>query len=956
MKKTLISLFTIAFSASLWAVTATPNPFAITQPDGSTIMVKLIGDEYHAYYTTVDGTPLRQLENGFFVEDLSVQEQFAPVAQKRRASAVRPKQEASTFPLAGSPKSVVILVGFKDLPFAQTLESFDELLNKSGYDHNGATGSCRDYFIAASDSLFQPQFDVYGPYTLEGKMEDYGAATNSDHDKNPGQMIIDACQAAEAAGVDFAQYDINNDGVLDNVFVYYAGHNQAEGGGANTVWPHKSDLSWKNVKVGGKVIATYACTSEYSGSAGKVRASIGTFCHEFGHVLGLPDLYDTNYKYYTVSNWDIMCSGNYNNNGRTPPTYSAYERFFLGWLAPQQLAEKGEYILEPIQESNQAYLIADGQHNLSGSNPNPREFFVLECRTKTGWDAYLPGSGMLVWHIDYLATAWYTNTPNNGPDILRIHMEEANGIPWNQRGINESGRASDPYPGTQKVTQYIPKLHDGTLLSDQNIFDIEDHDTWISFIYKSVGDIKVQTDVQEITLTTTVSDDKKIVDWNPQAFVMTAENLSDSIITLTTKSGFYLAAADEAPIRSSKDWKRTLTIAVQDTSIVQKVWVSYIPTKQSCDEVNATIGISTAGASASIGIKAYSPRPVYITTPELKPVTNITPFSFRIAWNPVKDAVVYYLTLFQVQDGEASFVQGFENFNDYTKIKEEGWESTTNLTTTSAKSEGTKSLYLKKTGDQITSELYQAPVTNVSFWINAFTSNVSEIGYIDLEAWNGEKWIVSDSWKTTILSSTKRKVFEYSFAAEDNYTQFRLTYTDNGGSGAAIDAFTATCSRKITYLYKGKDLVVDAIYDEAYCTYDFRELQSNATYYYYMQSSDITKGCEENISQPNEPVAVTTAQVSDNNGKDENILPIAIDVNNYDKPTPVVYLSDARTGDLLNIYDVKGALVYSCLVVDEGKVEYEIPIDKLQKNCLYLIKHITNGKMKRKQSWAKFMY
>ncbi|MBQ2290722.1 MAG: M6 family metalloprotease domain-containing protein [Paludibacteraceae bacterium] len=955
MKRILFCLCTIVCSVSLWAVTATPYPFTVTQPDGTTITVRLHGDEYHSYYTTEDGTPLRRLDNGFFVEDYSVKENFASTASQRRAASIRPREEATKFPLTGSPKSLVLLVGFQDLPFEQSLEDFNKLLNQSGYDYNGATGSCRDYFIAASDSVFQPQFDVYGPFTVDGNMADYGAENGDTHDKDPYSMVIDACVTASENGVDFSQYDTDNDGVLDNVFIYYAGHNQAEGGPANSIWPHKASVAWRNARVDGKYLATYACTSEYSGSAGTRRASIGTFCHEFGHVLGLPDLYDTGYKYYTVSNWSIMCSGNYNNNGRTPPTYSAYERFFLGWLSPKQLTEKGQYSLEPLQEANQAYLIADKTHNLNGGSPNPSEFFILEYRTKTGWDTYLPGSGMLVWHIDYLASAWYQNTLNDGPNFLRIHLEEANGISWNQRKNGENGRTSDPYPGTNNVTSFTPKLHDGTVLSDQNVLAITDNNTWLSFIYKGIGNINLSTDVQDITLTTTVSDSRKIVDWEPKPFVLTAEGLNDSIINLTTtKNNFLLAVADKAPAYSNKEWKKNISIVTQDSNITRTVWVSYKPSQQDCDATTATINISTLGSSATIGLTAYSPRPIYITTPVLKPVTNITTNSFRISWNPVEDAVLYYLTLFQAQEGEASFVQGFENFNNYDAIKEAGWQSNTNRTTTSAKAEGTKSLFLKNTGDQITTEIYQAPVTNISFWINAFSTSVTEIGYIDIEAWNGTEWVTSEAWRTIITKTTKGKLFYVNFAQEDNYTQFRLTYTDNGGAGAALDAFTATCSRNITYIYKGKDLAIDATIDETMCYYDFTNLQENSTYYFTIQSSDITKGCEEHISAATEATEVTTNIASDDKDKNKNQLPIVIDTINYDAPTHIVYLSNPKTGNALCIYNAQGKIVYTCPTID-GQTEYIIPVEQLQKGTMYVIKYITNDKIRRKEGWVKFI-
>lgn len=954
MKKILTCLFAIALSLPLWAVTASPYPFEVTQPDGTTIMVKLVGDEHYAYYTTVDGTPLRRLDTGFFVEDQSVADEFPTIAAQRRSAAIRPKQEVASVPLTGSPKSLVLLVGFQDLPFEQSREDFHNLLNESGYSYNGSTGSCRDYFIAASDSLFQPQFDVYGPFTVSGKMADYGAESGDRHDKDPYSMIVDACALAAESGVDFAEYDTDNNGVLDNVFVYYAGYNQAEGGSANSIWPHKSSVSWMNKKVDGKFLSSYACTSEYSGSSGRRRANIGSFCHEFGHVLGLPDLYDTGYNYYTVGFWDIMCSGNYNNDSRTPPTYSAYERFYLGWLKPQQLTEKGQYSLESLQESNQAYLIADGTHNLSGGNPSPKEFFLLEYRSNTGWDSYLPGFGMLVWHIDYSPQAWANNTPNNGPDFLRIHMEEANGVYWNQRGRDERGRPSDPYPGTNNVTKFTPKLHDGTVLMDQNVFDITDNSTWLSFIYKSLGNVEMSTDVQELSLVTTISDSRKIVDWEPKPFTLTVNQLNDSIITLTSsKKNVVLAATAEAPAYSSKEWSTALTLVAQDSSITQTVWVSYKPSQQSCTETTATISVSTAGASATVGVRASSPRPVYVTTPVVNPASNITPYSFRMSWEPVEDAVLYYLTLFQSEEGEASFVQGFENFNNYDAIADAGWQSTTNLTTTSAKSDGTKSLYFKKTGDQITTELYQAPITTISFWINAFAASVKEIGYIDVEAWNGTEWVTKEAWRTTILSTHKKKWFSLSFKTEDNYVQFRLTFTDNGGTGTAIDAFTATCSRKITYIYQGKNLAVDASSDAASCYYDFSNLKENSTYYCSMQSSDITKGCEEHISPISAPIEVTTLPI---NSKDEdsNQLPLAIDSINYNALTHVVYLSNPETGNMLYIYNAAGNLVYYC-PTQSGVVEYVIPVEQLQKDCLYLIKYVENGKLRRKQSWAKFM-
>lgn len=956
MKKILLSSMLLVLSLSLWAVTATPYPFEVTLPNGQTMTVRLVGDEYHAYYTTLDGTPLRRLDNGYFVEDQTVKEQFPAIASARRNAAIRPRANAATFPLQGSPKSLVLLVGFKDLPFAQKNEDFNALLNESGYAYNNATGSCRDYFIAASDSIFQPQFDVYGPFTLSENMEYYGKEEGDSHDRNPYQMIIEACQLAANSGVDFDEYDTDNDGVLDNVFVYYAGHNQAEGASSNTIWPHKSNVSWKDVRVDGKLLATYACTSEYSGSGGTRRASIGTFCHEFGHVLGLPDLYDTDYKYYTVSNWSIMCSGNYNNNGRTPPTYSAYERFYLGWLKPQQLLEKGQYFLQPLQTYNSAYLIADGIHNLLGSSPSPKEFFLLEYRTKTGWDAYLPGQGMLVWHIDYSAAAWAENTPNNGPNFLRIHMEEANGITWKERNNSESGKASDPYPGTQNVRTFIPKLHDGTILSGQNIFDIADDGNMISFIYQSIGNVKMSVDKSELNLTTTVSDTKKIEDWEPQSLDLSVQELNSDTIVFTTKGSFYVYVGDEYPKRTSSEWKRTLEYEVTEEGIsVHTIWVSYIPNKQSCDEVTGSLNISTLGATVPVTLTGHSPRPSYITTPEVQSVGKITPYSFQLAWKPVKDAVLYYVTLYQAGEGEASFKQDFEQFQSFDAIKEQGWESNINRTTTSAKADGSKALYLKNTGEYITTEEYMAPLQSISFWVNAFSSDAATTGYIDVEAWNGAEWMALPEYRVEILSSMKKKTLTVNFEEDTQYTRVRLTYTDNGGSGIALDAFEAICARNLIYIYRGKELSIDAtLTDIDLFTYEITGLSAGATYYCAVQSSDITKGCEEHISPMSEPIEIKTLEVQEGDKKEENRIPLVIDNTNYDKPTPIVYLDEPIMGSLLNVYNVDGTLICS-IPVHNGVAEYVIPTNNLQSGKLYLIKYLVNGKIKRKQGWAKFI-
>ena len=558
--KKIMFLLACATASAAYAVVASPEPFEYTRADGTTVMARVYGDEFHSYIMSLDGELLAGDTRAETLEQAAMQ---------RRIHRANQATKGGNFPTVGSPRSLVLLVSFTDLEFGETLQGFRDLLNQSGYSHNDATGSCRDYYIASSDSLFSPYFDCYGVYQLAHDMAYYGANSSKGYDVRPYMMVAEACQMAHADGVNFKNYDTDNDGILDNVFVFYAGHNEAEGAKAETIWPHQSDISSLNIRLDGVLLASYACTSEYRGPNGSTRCGIGTFCHEFGHVIGLPDFYDTGYNYYTVSNWDVMCSGSYNNNGRTPPTFSAYERMYEGWLTPRQLEIPGQYALTAIPFQKEAYLIAESAHNLSGKQPNPKEFFLLENRSEEDvWDAYLPGHGMLVWHIDYNASAWANNTPNNGPTLMRMHLEEANGVTWKSRRNGEGGRASDPYPGTSNVMSFTPYLHNGTQLA-QPIFNIHEKDHTIFFTY--IGEIgaSLKASVEEVDITTTV-DKSRIVDWQPEAFELIGEGMDpEKEITLQANSNrFLLYAGAEAPSRGSNEWQ------IGRASCRERVWTA----------------------------------------------------------------------------------------------------------------------------------------------------------------------------------------------------------------------------------------------------------------------------------------------------------------------------------------------------------------------------------------------
>lgn len=496
-----IAIMHFAFCIEISAVPAKPGIITLKQSDGTELKVRLCGDENYHYYETLDGTRVQITDNGVQIAD-SIQQ----IAERReRAMAKRKMSDARAerpYMLRRAPhqaeRGLVILVEFNDLSFVKSKQNFYDLLNKEGYDYNGATGSARDYFRDASNGKYVPQFDVYGPYRLNNPMAYYGMNDAQGMDLHPDQMVVDAVAmlAADAtANVNFADYDTDNDGNIDNIFIYYAGYGENEGAAENTIWPHAWEVYDVNV-VGqliynGKTIKGYACTSELQGTSGEEICGIGTFCHEFGHVLGLPDFYVTDYSssHKTLGNWDIMDSGAYLNDGNTPPTYSAHERFYLGWLTPEILNADGDFELKELQKSNKAYIVtASGKSNLDGGNPNPAIYYLLENRQKTGWDAYLPGHGLMLTRTAYDENSWYNNVPNDFSEHQGYDLIEADGKAPN----NNSGKAGDLFPGPNNVTNY-------TLYTVYHISDIVESDSIIYFSFSSDvdisgGDIEVTDD------------------------------------------------------------------------------------------------------------------------------------------------------------------------------------------------------------------------------------------------------------------------------------------------------------------------------------------------------------------------------------------------------------------------------------------------------------------------------
>lgn len=289
-------------------------------------------------------------------------------------------------------RCLVLLAEFKDVKMSFTQERFENLMNTG-------ESSVKNYLNDQFLGRYEFTFDVAPIVTLSQTHQYYGKNSNG-KDSRAAEAVAEACRLAAANGTDFSIYDTDNDGKVDDILLFYAGKDESEGGGDDCIWSHAWKLSAANIKLtlNGKVIDSYAATSELSRrSSGKYQfKTIGTICHEYSHSLGLADLYDTDYGGSggeADGLWKstaLMDKGNFNNDGRTPPYYNAIDRDMLGIGQCEELKE-GNYVLEPIN-LNGRFLRMD--------TANEGEYYLIECRTNTGWDIYTRCKGLAIYHID----------------------------------------------------------------------------------------------------------------------------------------------------------------------------------------------------------------------------------------------------------------------------------------------------------------------------------------------------------------------------------------------------------------------------------------------------------------------------------------------------------------------------------------------------------------------------
>ena len=471
------------------AVPAKKGKFKKVLPDGTVVTLERHGDEFFHWTTLEDGTVVSPDADGYYKpSSMPTSESFGGRLEATlQAAAIRARRAASasasvlTRASAKTYHFPVILVQFSDKEFSVSnpQQAFYNLLNQRGYSDNGATGSVYDYYLENSMGAFVAEFDVYGPVTLSGSVSDYGTDVtypyNDGSGDNAAKALYLACKSLDSS-IDFSKYDNDGDGEVDMVFMYYAGYNEAEGADESTIWPHKwsfaaydnyNRTSYSSTKFDNKTINTYACTSELKGTSGADMCGIGTCAHEFSHTQGLPDFYDTNYttdgEAGATYSYDIMCSGSYNNEGRTPPYFNAEERIMMGWLSGYETLSTSENIIIPSVDNNVAYKLPTA--NTTGGG----EYFIFECRSGQGWDSYVE-PGLIVYHVDKSTKYSFTissSTSYTGYQAWNTYTSYINAsgshpcfyiIPAvDPECLNFAGsEAKLPFPGAQNVDFLTP--------------------------------------------------------------------------------------------------------------------------------------------------------------------------------------------------------------------------------------------------------------------------------------------------------------------------------------------------------------------------------------------------------------------------------------------------------------------------------------------------------------------
>jgi len=422
-------------------------------PDGTQVKVQLHGDEFFNYMTDEQGFLMTPRQGGiveYKLDSNGARLQATPLLlnsmraetvealdpEMRRAAAnggvariaAHDKQGRTTFPTLGDGHYLVVLMEYSDVKWSipDPATTMNEMLNGDSYDYMGTPGSLRQYYIDNSNGKFSPTFDIVGPVTLPETSAYY--TDNSKYGKIK-EAVTTAARMVDDQ-VDFSKYDIDGDGNIDNIIFWYAGYGQADTADPTCIWPHNSSAFGSELVLDGKTFGPYCCFNELNGGVhyqnkDGVLAGLGLPIHEFGHVMGFPDLYDPAYQVMTTPGvWSIFDSGCYCGDSYVPVYLSAYERWVFRWIEFDNIEETGHYEIGSLHNFGQPLRL---QVNGSSGTVYLNEYFVFETRDCQKWDSKLPLGGMLIWHIDYDRSIFTSNRVNSSASRNRCHLISADG-------------------------------------------------------------------------------------------------------------------------------------------------------------------------------------------------------------------------------------------------------------------------------------------------------------------------------------------------------------------------------------------------------------------------------------------------------------------------------------------------------------------------------------------------
>ncbi|MBD5234542.1 MAG: M6 family metalloprotease domain-containing protein [Bacteroidales bacterium] len=608
----------------------------------------------------------------------------------------------ASFPVTGNPRALILLVEYQDVRFTvdDPADYFSRMVNEPGFSDYGGTGSALDFFKENSCGLFEPQFDVLGPVTLPQPQAYYGANDGRGDDLRAHMMVVDGCRALDSK-VDFSVYDNDGDGYVDNVFVFYAGEAESSTGVADQVWPHTFFLRYASsvpVILDGVQLDRYACSNEWNGARGSRPArpdGVGTFVHEFSHVMGLPDLYSITYNSaFTPGPWSTLDYGPYNNDGCTPPNYSIFERYALGWMQPREITEAANVRLETIVQNSGAMI----------PTIKDTEFFLFENRQQEGWDTYLPGHGMLVWHIDYDPGVWTTNTVNTTVGHQYVDLEEADGMG------SEETRADDAFPGGLERTSFtdttIPSMLPWTGRSiGLPVTDItESADGIITF---KVAGGRPDVEIPQPSAATEVYPGGFTAHWS-------AVDVPDCSYALSV---YTRTSAGARGIVYVPEYKH-LNVGTATSYAV----TGLNPDTQYYYSVSTVVGKESSEPSDEIAVRTDPPTFDYLTPVALE-ASDISFDSFTARWEALPGAIDYKLYVTTMKpDG---VLCDLCDFTGGLTTLPKGWSTTANSTYSMTANAGASipSLRFTREGQELNTPRYTDGISGFEFWVRGVSTD-----------------------------------------------------------------------------------------------------------------------------------------------------------------------------------------------------------------------------------------